>query len=79
MSVGNPDVTPGERDPNRAIKILYTNYLGQTAIRTIEPNRLWFGSTDQHPEPQWLIDAFDFDKQAPRTFAAINIRSWFVR
>ena len=37
------------------VQILYTNYRGETAIRTIFPLEIWYGSTDWHPEPQWLL------------------------
>lgn len=58
----------------KELRILYTNWQGQTAERRIVPDRIWFGSTEYHPEPQWLIDAFDADKQAPRTFALQDMR-----
>lgn len=51
------------------IKITYTNYRGETAERTITPQRIWHGSTEHHHEEQWLIRAFDHDKQAVRDFA----------
>ena len=37
--------------------------------RTITPKRIWWGATDWHPEPQWLLTAFDAEKQADRDFA----------
>lgn len=49
--------------------INYRNYRGEEAVRQIVPRRVWFGSTEHHPEPQWLLDAFDLEKQADRTFA----------
>lgn len=63
-------------DQEEVIKIVYTNYRGETAIRQIIPKRIWFGSTDWHPEPQWLLDAYDMDKEAERTFAVLDIKSW---
>ncbi|WP_185756009.1 hypothetical protein [Brucella anthropi] len=51
------------------VKIAYTNYRGETSVRTITPQRLWHGSTEWHPEPQWLVTAYDHDKQAVRDFA----------
>ena len=62
----------------KVVKILYTNYRGKTATRTIVPERIWFGETEWHPEKQWLLDAFDLDKKAPRSFALKDIRAWFV-
>lgn len=49
--------------------VLYTNYRGETSERTITPIRPWFGSTEWHPEPQWLLRAYDHGKGAERDFA----------
>jgi predicted DNA-binding transcriptional regulator YafY len=59
-----------------AIEILYTNYRGETARRKIIPSSLRFGATEYHPQPQWLLDAFDLEKQADRTFAVLDIQEW---
>lgn len=47
----------------------YKNYRGEVAERRIQPIRVDFDATDWHPEPQWLLIAYDLDKQAERTFA----------
>ena len=36
----------------KAVKILYTNYRGETSYREILPEKIWFGSTEWHPEAQ---------------------------
>lgn len=59
-----PQVRPGA-----PITLTYTNWKGETAQRTIIPRRVWWGSTEWHPEPQWLLTAFDVDKGAQRDFA----------
>lgn len=59
-----PQVQPGA-----PIKLAYTNWKGETAQRTIIPRHIWWGSNEWHPEPQWLLTAFDVDKQAERYFA----------
>ena len=51
------------------VRITYRNYRGETAQRVITPQRVWFGSTEWHPEPQWPMAAFDHEKQANRDFA----------
>lgn len=51
------------------VTLIYTNYRGEMSERTITPQRVWYGSTEWHPEPQWLITAFDHEKQANRDFA----------
>lgn len=65
-----------EKDSKKVVKITYTNYKGETAERTIIPIELWFGSTEYHPEEQWLLKAFDLEKKAERNFAVKDIRSW---
>ncbi|WP_197434739.1 hypothetical protein [Agrobacterium vitis] len=51
------------------VTLTYTNYRGETSERTILPKHIWFGSTEWHPEPQWLLTAFDLGKQDVRDFA----------
>lgn len=51
------------------VTVTYTNYRGETATRKIQPSRLFWGSTEWHPEPQWLLEAWDFGKSAVRVFA----------
>lgn len=50
-------------------RFTYTNWRGETSERTIQPKYVWFGSTEWHPEPQWLLTAFDLEKNAHRDFA----------
>lgn len=50
------------------ITLIYTNWRGETAERTIIPQCIWFGSTEWHPEPQWLLTAIDMEKNAERDF-----------
>ncbi len=57
----------------QAVRILYTNYKGQTGERTIIPRRLWLGETQWHPGMQLLVDAFDVEKQMDRSFAIRDI------
>lgn len=51
------------------ISMTYRNHRCEIAERCILPDRVWFGSTDWHPEPGWLMTAFDTDKGAFRDFA----------
>ncbi|WNT48162.1 hypothetical protein SPLA5a_PHROGS00079 [Salmonella phage SPLA5a] len=34
---------------------------------------MWFGSTEYHKEPQWMIKAYDVEKDAIRDFAVNDI------
>lgn len=66
-------------EDKKAIKILYTNWRGETAIRTIIPLEIIFASTEWHPEEQWLLKAYDLDKKAERSFACKDIKDWDPR
>lgn len=58
------------------IVIAYTNYKGISSVRRIIPKNIYFGSSKWHPEPQWLLEAFDLNKKAERHFAMTDIHSW---
>jgi predicted DNA-binding transcriptional regulator YafY len=61
----------------RSVKILYRNYKGEVSWRRIVPEgKLIWGTTEYYPETQWLLLAFDLDKDAERTFAFKNIQAW---
>ena len=54
----------------------YRNHRGEVGQRRVIPERVWFGQTDWHPGPQWLLDAFDLDRRACRSFAVKEILSF---
>lgn len=56
-------------DTMASIRAPYTNWRGETADRVFTPIRVWWGSTEWHPEPGLMLKAFDHDKQAERDFA----------
>jgi len=62
-----------------AVVIRYRNHRGEVALRRIEPRNIWFGSTEWHPREQWLLNAYDHDKQAERDFALADILEWTTR
>ncbi|MDR6952331.1 hypothetical protein J2X65_001686 [Ancylobacter sp. 3268] len=51
----------------------YRNWRGETDTRRALPLGIRFGSTEWHPEPEWLLRAFDIDRQAEREFALAGI------
>lgn len=51
------------------ISFRYVNHRGEEAVRRVRPIKIWCGSTAWHPEPGWLLQAFDIDKMATRDFA----------
>jgi predicted DNA-binding transcriptional regulator YafY len=65
-----------EESRARVVTIEYTNHRGDRLTRRIIPERVWFGATDWHPEPQWLLDAYDFDRRVDRSFAMRDISSF---
>lgn len=68
VHVGTGPFTPRPSSGGASV-VAYRNYRGEVAVRTFYPRRLWFGSTEYHPEEQWLLDVWDVDKDAERTYA----------
>ena len=65
-------------EKNKIVKILYTNWKGETRYRTIIPISIEFKSTNWHKEEQWILNAIDVDKNAERGFAVKDIKEWIV-
>ncbi|OIO49647.1 MAG: hypothetical protein CO042_02540 [Parcubacteria group bacterium CG_4_9_14_0_2_um_filter_41_8] len=63
---------------NKEIKILYTNWKGETTIRRIIPKKIVFESNEWHKEEQWCLRAHDCDKDTERTFACKDIKQWTI-
>ena len=66
------------KPPASAVNIAYLNHRGERSTRTIKPRVLRFGTSDYHPDEQWLLEAFDYGKDAERTFAMRDILAWDV-
>ncbi len=62
-------------DP-QVVKIDYTNYRGERKERLIIPHALRWASTEWEPETQWILEAYDIQKEARRDFAIQDIHSW---
>jgi len=57
------------------VRFVYRNYRGEIGIREVRaPLVGYMGSTEWHPERQWLCRAFDVEKQAYRDFAVADMR-----
>lgn len=52
----------------------YRNWKGETENTLFIPLHLRFGRTEHHPEDQWLVEVYDVDKQALRTYALAGIQ-----
>lgn len=55
-------------------EIVYVNWRGETRSRKIIPLRLYWGSTEWHPENQWLVRAKDTESGAIKDFALSGFR-----
>lgn len=51
----------------------YRNHRNEVAIRSVIPMEIFYGKTEFYPEEQWLMTAFDLDRDLPRTFAMNRI------
>jgi predicted DNA-binding transcriptional regulator YafY len=51
------------------IEVVYRNHRGEVATRRILPWRVYWGATEYHPTAQWLLECWDVEKGAKRTFA----------
>ncbi|MCM1507950.1 MAG: hypothetical protein NC177_12580 [Ruminococcus flavefaciens] len=61
---------------DKLVSFKYINYKGKLSIRRVRPIEIWFGSTNYHSENQWLLKAFDIDKNDYRNFAMKDIQEW---
>lgn len=55
---------PGER-----LMFTYQNWRGEVSERTVLTAFIRFGVNRWHPDPQWLLRGFDFDRSDFREFA----------
>lgn len=62
----------------RRVKILYTNHRNETTIRDIVPLEIVFKSTEYYQEAQWLLRAYDLDRQDERHYSCQKIKAWFL-
>jgi predicted DNA-binding transcriptional regulator YafY len=65
-----------EFDKKQEVTIKYTNWKNETDLRHIVPIKIWYGKTEWHKEEQWLLNAFDLDKQDYRDFSLKAIEAW---
>lgn len=69
----------GVRSPNvpyataLPLKFVYRNHQDIISTCKVHPRRIRYGVTPYHTEPQWLMEAYDLDKQALRTFVMADM------
>lgn len=61
---------------NSTVSFTYINYKGEKKTRIVKPIKIWFGSTIYHTKKQWLLNAFDIEKNDYRDFAMQDIENW---
>lgn len=54
----------------------YKNWKGETSMRTVIPSEIWYGHTDYHTNDQWMLKAWDVDKEDTRDFVVKDIISF---
>lgn len=55
------------------LKFIYKNYKGEIGLRIVTPLRTEYRASDWHPDPQWILVAYDHDKGGHRDFAMNDI------
>lgn len=58
------------------VRFYYTNWRDETRRRRVRPEHFYFGATEYHPEPQWLMRGRDLDRNVQQTFAMKAIKDW---
>lgn len=58
----------------QTIRFDYTNWRGETSVRSARVVSLEYGSTEWHKDKQWLLRAFDVDRKEERLFALRDMR-----
>ena len=59
-----------------AVILDYTNYKGVRRPRRVRVVRLYYGSTDYHPLPGYLLEAVDTESGQTRTFSMNHVHGW---
>lgn len=60
--------------PGCAYHFEFTNHRNEVAERRVIARSVQWGSTAWHTDLQWFLEAYDIDKQEPRSFPLANIR-----
>lgn len=64
--------------PQCIVQFTYKNWRGEVSERRALVEVFTFGATEYHDEPQMLMEAFDLDRMAHRTFAVKDITDLVV-
>lgn len=57
----------------KEITFKYKNWRGDTAVRTVIPQNIWYGESQWHSGFQWFMRAHDIEKGEIRDFALADM------
>lgn len=57
-----------------AVRFRYRNHAGKEAVRHVIPRRIFYGKTAHHPEVQWFLVAWCFERRGERHFALKDVQ-----
>jgi predicted DNA-binding transcriptional regulator YafY len=60
-------------NPAKQLTFRYRNWRGQTAIRVVTPESIWYGESEWHSGDQWFLRAIDDAKGEIRDFALLDM------
>ena len=55
-------------------RVVYTNWRGETAERTIVPINIWYGVSEYHEGEQWFVKAVCRERGEVRDFAMKDLQ-----
>ena len=55
-------------------RVVYTNWRGETAERTIVPINIWYGISEYHEGEQWFVKAVCRERGEVRDFAMKDLQ-----
>lgn len=65
-------------EEDNLIEFDYVNWKGEYSPRTVIVDSFFYGSNDWHIEPQWLMKAWDLQKEDFRVFAMKDMSNVFL-
>jgi predicted DNA-binding transcriptional regulator YafY len=76
MTEKNREIPIFVRQADQPVVFEYPNKKGESVSRHVMPYGIKFGFVPGIHEAQWLLDAFDIEKRAARTYAIAKIAGW---
>jgi len=76
LVVTSPPPTPARPIPGEVVRMRYENWRGEVSVRTVLVETVWFGSTEWHPQKQWMFTAHEPKTRKERDFAIAGVLEW---